>query len=103
MGTCLFVVMISLGFAGRLDNHVSLAIAGSMLAVANGASSLILRWKMQFACALAWLGAAEVGCFGTGRQGLIAFLAAVFFCQIVFGIYAMISESRRSVGGEARA
>lgn len=103
MGTCLFIVMISLGFAGKLDNHLSLAIAGAMLAVANGASCLILRWKMQFACALAWLGAAEVGCFGTETQGWIAFLAATFFCQIVFGIYAIVTESRRRVQGEAHA
>lgn len=104
MGTCLFVLMMSLGLGGRLDNHVSLAIAGAMLAVANGASSLILKWKMQFACALVWLVAAEVGCFGSGREGLIAFLAATFFCQIVFGIYAMITESRHGqMQGEVHA
>lgn len=104
MGVSLFVLMMSLGYSGRLDNHLSVAIMGSMLAIANGASGLILRWRMQFACALAWLAAAEVACFGTAAQGLIAFLAATFFCQIVFGIYAMIRESRRPrVQGEAHA
>jgi hypothetical protein len=34
-------------------------------------------------------------CFGQGNALNIAFLAALFFCQIVFGIYAMICESRR--------
>ncbi|HEV2134920.1 MAG TPA: hypothetical protein VGR47_11850 [Terracidiphilus sp.] len=104
MGVLLLVLMMSLAFSGRLDNHISLAVVGTMLAVANGTSSLILRWKMQFACALAWLGMAEVGCFGTQTQGLIAFLAATFFCQIIFGIYAMISESRQEqLNGEAHA
>jgi len=103
-GISLFVVMLSLGYSGRLDVHTSLAMAGAMLAVANGASSMILRWRMQLVCALVWLGAAEVGCFGTGRQGLIAFLVANFFCQIVFGIYLMITESRRQhVHGESHA
>lgn len=103
MGILLLVLMMSLAFSGRLDNHISLAVVGTMLAVANGASSLILKWKMQFACALAWLGMAEIGCFGSETQGLIAFLAATFFCQIVFGVYAMMTESRRQVQGEAHA
>ena len=104
MGVLLLVLMMSLGYSGRLDNHVSLAEVGTMLALANGASSLILRWKAQFACALAWLGVAEVACFGTAMQGTIAFLAATFFCQIVFGTYVMITESRRrQVQGAAHA
>lgn len=94
-GSLLLILEMSLAYSGRLDNHVSLAIAGSMLALVNGASSVILRWRMQFACALVWLAAAEVACFGTATQGLIAFLVATFFCQIVFGIYAMMRESRR--------
>lgn len=103
VGSLLLVLMMSLGFSGRLDSHISLAVVGTMLAVANGASSVILKWKMQFACALVWLGAAEVGCFGTATQGLVMFLAATFFCQIIFGIYVMMTESRRRVRGAAHA
>lgn len=103
MGFLLLVLMISLGFSGRLDDHISLAIAGAMLALANGASSLILKWKMQFVCALAWLGAAEMACFGNETEELAAFLAATFFCQIVFGIFLMISESRRRLHSEVHA
>ncbi len=103
MGVCCFVLMFSLAFSDRLDNHVSLAIVGSMLAVANGASSIILRWKMQLACAAVWLGAAEVGCFGSANQGMAVFLAATFFCQIVFGIYAMVTESRQRAQGAVHA
>ncbi len=94
MGVVLFCLTFSLAIAGRLDNHLSVAIVGSMLALANGISSIILRWKMQFACALVWLAAAEVACFGTLDECLFAFLAATFFCQIVFGIYAIICEAR---------
>ena len=36
------------------------------------------------------------GMFWLGQQQCtVVFLAAIFFCQIVFGIYAMICESRR--------
>jgi hypothetical protein len=31
---------------------------------------------------------------GTGVQATIALVATIFLCQIVFGIYAMIRESR---------
>lgn len=103
MGVLLLVLMMSLGFSGRLDNHISLSVVATMLALANGASSLILKWKAQLVCALVWLAAAEVACFGTETQQLIAFLAATFFCQIVFGIYAMICESRRRLHGEVHA
>jgi hypothetical protein len=96
MGTALFVVMVTLGLSGHYDIHVAMAIIGGMLAVANGTSSLILKWKMQFACALVWLAAGVAGSFGTESQALICFLVAVFFCQIVFGTYAMILESRRN-------
>jgi hypothetical protein len=102
-GTLLLVLMMSLAFGGRLDGHVSLAIVGTMLAVTNGVSSVILKWKLQFACALLWLGAGEVGCFGTEKEGIVAFLAATFVCQIVFGIYVMIAGPRARMQGEAHA
>jgi len=95
MGVSLFVVLLALGFSGRFELHIYMAIIGSMLAAANGASGLILKWKMQLVCALVWLGAGVVGCFGSAAQVSIVFLAATFFCQIVFGIYIMIVEARR--------
>jgi hypothetical protein len=95
MGISLFVVLMSLGLSGRYDMHVFVAIIGGMLGVANMASATILKWKMQFACAAVWLASAVLACFGTEEQAGIAFLAATFFCQIVFGVYAMVLESQR--------
>jgi peptidoglycan/LPS O-acetylase OafA/YrhL len=88
---------------GRYDTHVFMAIIGMMLATANAASAIILKWKMQFASAAVWLGSAVAACFGTEDQAWIAFLAATFFCQIVFGVYAMICESRRRRSGVVHA
>jgi hypothetical protein len=95
MGISLFILLISLAMSGRYEGHLFVAIIGAMLGMANAASSFILKWKMQFACAVVWLASAVAACFGTETQAGIAFLAATFFCQIVFGIYAMICESRR--------
>lgn len=104
MGTVLFIILMVLGLSGHSNLLVVVAIAGAMLAVANGISSIVLRWKMQFACALIWLALAISACFATEMQIAISSLAAIFFCQIVFGIYAMAQESRhRKQNGVAHA
>lgn len=95
MGTVLFVVLMAVGSSGRAELHTFVVIAGAMLAVANGISGILLRWKMQLACALAWLALTVAACFTTDAQIAILSLAAIFFCQIVFGVYAMVLEARR--------
>ena len=96
MGISLFILLMSLGFSERADQHTFIAIMSAMLATANATSSMILKWKLQFACALVWWAMTVYACFGGGKWLTIAFLSAVFLCQIVFGIYAMICEARRN-------
>lgn len=104
MGISLFTVLMGLSISGRYEPHAFLAIIGAMLAVANGASGILLRWKMQIACALVWLATGLAACFVSATQITELFVAAIFFCQIAFGIYLMIIESRRQqVHGEAHA
>lgn len=94
MAISMFVLLDAIGFSGRMtDWRIFAAVASTLIATANAASSMILKWKLQFACAVVWWVAAVVSCFGTVNQSLIAFLAAIFLCQIVFGIYLMIRES----------
>jgi hypothetical protein len=95
MGISTMIVMMTLGFSGRLESHMSIAIVGAMLGAANCTSSIILKWKMQFACAVVWWTAGAAACFLTENQAGVLFLVAIFFCQIVFGIYGMIAESRK--------
>ncbi len=99
MGCSIFILMMSLAYSGHYDGHVSVAIIGAMIGMTNLASAIILKWKMQFACAIVWLASAVIACFGPERVVSIDFIAAIFFCQIVFGIYAMICESRRRRNG----
>jgi hypothetical protein len=99
MGIAMFVLLASLGFSGRFDWHVFVAIVGAMLGASNAASSLILKWKMQLACAVVWWAASIEACFGSDVQVMGVFLVAIFFCQIVFGIYGMIAESRKVRNG----
>jgi fatty acid desaturase len=95
LGISMFILLMCLGLSGRYDLHSFIAIIAAMLGMANASSSMILRWRMQFACAVVWWVAAAVSCFGSEEQTSIAFLVAIFFCQIVFGIYGMIAESRK--------
>jgi hypothetical protein len=95
MGISMFVLFMALGWSGKLvDNHVFVAIAAAMLGAANAASSMTLKWMLQFACALVWWAASVVSCFGSASQSSMTFLVAIFLCQIVFGIYLMIAEAR---------
>jgi fatty acid desaturase len=101
VGISMFVILFSLGFSNRSEPHTFIAIMAAMLATANAASSIILKWKLQFSCAVVWWALCVYACFGKGNQLTfdnpltIALLVALFFCQIVFGIYGMILESRR--------
>jgi hypothetical protein len=95
MGSSLMIVLMSLAISGRYDARVFVAIAGAMLATAHATSAMILKWKAQFWCAVVWIAAAVAACFGSDMVVGIAFLAATFLGQILFGIYAMICESRR--------
>jgi hypothetical protein len=105
MGISMFILFDALSFAGHLnDPRIFVAVASAMLGTSNAACSIMLKWKAEFACALVWWAAAVVASFGTPSQGVDAFLAAIFLCQIVFGIYAMILEARRrTLRGAANA
>ena len=93
------VLFTTLGATGRLlDQHVFVAVAAAMLGMANGASGLALRWKPQIGCAVVWWAAAVAACFGSEEQSAIVFLVAIFLCQIVFGAYAMVAETRNRAG-----
>jgi hypothetical protein len=96
MGISMFILFDALGFGGHLtDVRIFVAAASAMLGMANAACSLMLKWKAEFACAMAWWTAAVVASFCSVDTAVDAFLAAIFLCQIVFGIYAMVLESRR--------
>ncbi len=97
LGVSMFLVFMALGLSGRLtDPHVFMAMISAMLGMANGASALLLRWKVQMACAVVWWTAAVATCFGNEGQSTAVFLAAIFLGQIVFGIYCMIAQGQKN-------
>jgi hypothetical protein len=94
MGVSMILLFPALGFNGHFNWHIFVAIVAAMMGVANGASGMLLRWKAQIASACVWWLATVAACFGSDNQCTLVFVAAIFFCQIVFGVYGMILESR---------
>ena len=95
-GISMFLLFVPLGLSGRLtDEHLFMAVISAVLGMANGASALILHWRVQFACAAVWWAAAVIACFGNDKQSTIVFLVAIFLCQIVFGVYGMVAEAQQ--------
>jgi hypothetical protein len=93
-GISMFLLFLALGLSGRLTDHLFVAVISAILGMANGASALIIRWKVQFACAVVWWVAAVTTSFGTDAQSIVVFLVAIFLCQIVFGVYGVIAEAQ---------
>jgi len=94
MGISMFALLLPLGLSGRADQQVCVAVVATLLGTANAASGILLKWPAQFGCAVVWWLASAASLFGTVTQSTIAFLVAIFLCQIAFGIYATILESR---------
>jgi len=103
LGVSLFLFGFCVSLSGHAEQHVMVAVIAIMLGMANATSSFILRWKPQFACALIWWAAGVVSLFGTIDQSTIAFLVAIFLCQIVFGAYMMFRESRERNAHERKS
>jgi hypothetical protein len=101
MGVSMFVLFFSMGFSQRFEPHMFVAVLGAMMGAANAASSILLRWRAQFACALVWWATSVIACFATEAQTSIVYLVAIFLCQIVFGIYAMLRDRNARMQCEA--
>jgi hypothetical protein len=95
-GCSMFILFDAMGFGLHLaDPRAFFAAASAMIGLANAACSLTLKWKAEFLCAIVWWAAAVVSCFCNLVTTVVAFLVAIFLCQIVFGAYMMVLEARQ--------
>ena len=94
VGAALFIFCLCGSMGRHLDLQTFISAVSVMLGTANATSSLILRWKAQFAAALVWWAAAAIAPFGSEGQSEIVFLVTIFLGQIVFGVYMVLSEAR---------
>jgi|SRR5579871_5336492 len=104
LGFSMILIFSALSLTGRMDQHSFVALVAAMLGAANAASGMILKWKMQLACAAVWWAVSVAACLASAAQPSDLFLAAIFLCQITFGVYAMVRDSQRAKrGAVARA
>lgn len=95
LGISMLLLFPALAVSQRIEPHAFVAIVAAFLGFANGTSGLILRWKIQLASAAVWWTSSVLACFGSEALLMTVFLAAIFLCQIVFGVYAMTLDARR--------
>lgn len=99
LGLTMMTLMPALAISGRIaDARGSIAVVCALLGMANGASGIVLKWRLQIASACVWWGASIEVCFKSDKQALVVFMVAIFFCQIVFGIACMLAEAREKKG-----
>jgi hypothetical protein len=95
MGWGIFVFAFPVTYSGHFEAHAFMAAIEAMLGIAHVASGSMLRWSTQIVVGALWWVAAIATCFvPSGNDVAFIFLAAVLVCNIGFGTYLMIRESR---------
>ena len=94
VGWGIFVFAFPVAYSGNFQAQSSTAAIEVMLGIAHVGSGLFLRWQTQIAVGALWWAAAIASCFVSGNGVAYVFLAATLVCNIGFGIYLMIQESR---------
>jgi hypothetical protein len=95
MGCGIFVFAFPAAYSGHFEAHSFMAAIEAMLGIAHVAAGSMLRWSTQIVVGALWWVAAIATCFvPTNNDVAYVFLAAVLVCNIGFGAYLMIRESR---------
>jgi hypothetical protein len=94
VGCGIFVFAFPVAYTGHLQAQSFMAAIEVMLGIAHVGSGSFLRWPTQIVVGSLWWIAAIASCFLNGNGIAYVFLAATFVCNIGFGIYLMIRESR---------
>lgn len=100
MGIAVSMFVVAAVLAGHGGEPVCVAAILFMVGTAHGISALILRWGAQGAAAATWWICGIACCFATtGKEIEGLFVTAALLGMVVFGIYAMMRERRRSTMG----
>jgi hypothetical protein len=94
VGCGIFVFAFPVAYSGHMEAHGFIAGIETLLGVAHIASGAMLRWKTQMAVGGIWWAAAVASCVVSQMGIAIVFLAATLVCNIAFGVYLMVRESR---------
>ena len=101
VGFGIFVFVFPTAYSGHFEVHSFMAAIEVLLGVVNVASGAMLRWSTQVVVGALWWTAAILSCFVSSMGVAIVFLAATLICNIGFGIYLMVQESRAKARARA--
>jgi hypothetical protein len=106
-GIALFVFGFCAAYSGYASTPILIADIEVILGLVNLASGIVLCWWMQQLCGYLWTGFAIATFFLPEQTAGYFFLAAIFLCNILFGLILMILEMRDckaiSASGSAHA
>jgi hypothetical protein len=105
VGCGIFVFAFPVAYSGHFQPQSFIAAIEVMLGIAHVSSGIFVRWPTQTVVGALWWAAAIASCFVNGNGVAYVFLAATLVCNIGFGSYLMIRESRdkaRARGGEVQ-
>jgi len=94
VGSGIFVFAFPVAYSGHFQTQAFIAAIEVMLGIAHVGSGIFLRWTTQIVVGALWWTAAVASCFVSENATAIIFLIATLICNIGFGIYLMIRESR---------
>jgi glucan phosphoethanolaminetransferase (alkaline phosphatase superfamily) len=94
VSAALFLYMFSVGYSGHAEMHTLWAAMETLLGVANCASAIMLRWRVQMGVAILWWIAAAASCFVPAALLIPILAGATLFCQVGFGLYLIYLERR---------
>lgn len=94
LGISIFAYIFSVANSGHYEPHASTAAIEILLGMANGASALIIRSRVQLLIAVLWWASGIATCFVALGFVLPILLIDAVFGMIAFGIYLMACERR---------
>jgi Flp pilus assembly protein TadB len=94
VGVSIFIFCFVVGASGHTESHSYMAAVEIFLGAANCASSIALRWRLQFFVALLWWGSAIATCFVADAAIMPILLLDTILGFLGFGLYLMVRQSR---------
>ena len=94
VGTAIFTFCFAVAASGHMEAHSYIAAVELLIGVANCASCIILRWRVQFFVAVLWWGSAIATCFVSQQAIIMILLADTVLGFLGFGAYLMYCERR---------
>ncbi|HXE08762.1 MAG TPA: hypothetical protein VN612_12755 [Acidobacteriaceae bacterium] len=98
MGTGVTLFSIACAASHQITGPVYISAVLFMVGTAHATSAMTLRWAEQgMAAAVWWVAGIGSLFFTTPEQLFVIYMLATFFGMILFGIYAMVRERKRTL------